>query len=160
MAEIEDMLEISMSVPPAARRSRSLEGRSIRMTGSWTEKLIFAFGSSFEMREVFPEDPEDGLRDPVCMNASKIGKCLGSRSIEGEVTTMLAKSKLALISESAMSTSWTIFEGSVVLVVIVTMGIYNILSRQTPSSTLMEMEIAARRAWWAMSSDEKYLYEP
>lgn len=80
------------------------------------------------MREVFPEDPEDDLRDPVCMNASKIGKCLGSRSIEGEVTTMLAKSRLALISESAMSTSWTIFEGSVVLVVIVTMGIYKILS--------------------------------
>lgn len=116
------------------------------MTGSWTEKFMFAFGSSFEIREVFPEDPGGDLRDFVCMSASKIGKCLGSRSIEGEVTTILAKSRLALISESAMSTNWTIFEGSVVLVVIVTMGIYKILSWLVPSSTLTEIEIAAKRA--------------
>jgi hypothetical protein len=87
------------------------------------------------------------------------GRCLGLRSIDGDVTTIFADKMLALRLDSKLSIICIVLEKSVVLEVIVTIGIYRILSCLTPSLRLTVIDVVARRAWCAISFGEKYLYK-
>ena len=51
-----------------------------------------------------------------------MGRCRGSRSIDGEVKTTVAKRILVLRSESDFSTNWRVLDGRVVLEVMVAIG--------------------------------------
>ncbi len=86
-----------------------------------------------------------GLR---CSIAKRSGRCRGSRSRDGEVTTELAKRIFAFrCSAVPSSASSTVFEGRVVLAVVVAMGMYRMRSGLPhPSSSPTEMDSAAARA--------------
>lgn len=81
-----------------------------------------------------------------CMNATIRGRCLGFKSIDGEVTTTLAERMLALRSDSRASIICIVLQKSVVLEVIVKIGMYRILSCRAPSLRLTVIAMAARRA--------------
>lgn len=130
------------------------------MTGSWIDILTLALGSSLEIKCVRcaagsdgdgddGDDGGDGDDDGPDLDwtrATMRGRCLGWRSIDGEVTTILADKILALRLDSKLSMIWIVLENRVVREVIVTMGMYRILSCRTPSLRLTVIDVVARRA--------------
>lgn len=69
-----------------------------------------------------------GRDDEFPKSATSIGRCLGSRSNDGDVITVFAIKTLAFLSASAFSAICIVLDGRVVFDVTVAIGMYNILS--------------------------------
>ena len=120
----------------------------MRTTGSCMENLMLALGNSRGISVLrFSNGARGGFGFPR-RSAMSRGKCLGSRSTDGDVTTELANMMLAFFSSALPScASSTVLEGSVVRTVVVAMGIYTSLSGLPwPSSNPTDIERAAANA--------------
>src|SRR3569833_1531977 len=97
----------------------------MRITGSCIENLKFALGRCREIIMCRVCERALGALGRGRSIASNSGRCRGSRSTEGDVTTELAKRMLAFLSSALLSSvSSTVLEGFVVLFFVVVFGLF------------------------------------
>ena len=129
--DTEEMAEIKRSKSPVPLLSTSMHGNETRITGSWIDNLTFAFGKNLVKSLALVPLLEGEDLEPLSLVLSRIlsrianasGKCLGSKSIDGEVTTKFAKRIFEFFCVAFLSVESCIsFDGSVVFMVAVASG--------------------------------------